>query len=200
MDAEYPDIHVPELPNGTRKLHDMADEHSRFVRKVGRVEGIITHGDETPAEEHIRELGKLATQMHRGDVQRAVACLQRQRDLARLIGADEAQPLSWFLRLPLYLQAAGRMPEALLEFRKLTDQAARRAKDKAAWPIEKRQQWLHGDLEIIYDKLCLAWEREDNYECAREARAQSIFHERKRRSLARRERMLARESSKGRSF
>lgn len=95
-------------------------------------------------EEDIKasELLKEATARHdRKDFDGATRCL---RDAyAVMAGSSTTYPVATFLRLPLYLQKAGRYDEALLEFESLM------------------RRCDHRDRVVVKDKMRLAAEREE---------------------------------------
>ena len=118
-----------DLPDGNRSIQELAAEHQGWERTVaGQNEGATFLGP-TPAEQHVRLLGLLATKLREDDTEEAIACLRRQRELASAIGEDSGQAVEWWLRLPKYLQTAGRTDEALAEIESLIDHAAANARN-----------------------------------------------------------------------
>lgn len=98
--------------------------------------------EKTSEEEMIRRLHLEATQLKSKDINGAVDCLQKAQILLYMIGPG--YPISSFLRLPLFLQKAGRYDEAVLEFEILLK--------KHTMPAERA---------AIKDKMRLARQREE---------------------------------------
>jgi hypothetical protein len=119
---------IGDLPNGNRSVQELADEHRGWKRAVAEQRGNATFYESTPAEQHIQLLGRLATKLRKDSIGEAVACLRRQRELARAIEHDDVQTVEWWLRLPKYLQTEGRTDEALAEIESLIDHDATYAK------------------------------------------------------------------------
>jgi len=92
-------------------------------------------------EQRIWELNRKASDLKDADLNAAIACLAEAQPLRPTVPTEYG--VLEYLRLPLFLQKAGRMPEAMIEFGKLLKQFDR----------------AH-DLEVIYDKLRLAHQRE----------------------------------------
>jgi len=68
----------------------------------------------TKTEQDIRDLGIAATQLKdQGNWEKAIECLQKQKELMPLV-KTEFTPQN-YMRLPKFLQQAGRMPEAIVE-------------------------------------------------------------------------------------
>lgn len=90
---------------------------------------------------------------------RAIACLRQAN--ARMKVSPVSYPVQTWLRLPLYLQKAGRFDEATVEFTKLADETAGRI--ARAFPHQskgKQQVFIKQELAVIQDKMRLAKERE----------------------------------------
>lgn len=168
---------IVELPDGTRSVEELADEHENWERRTTAVKGNATFYERTPAEEHVRQLGRLATKIKYSNPDEAVSSLSRQRVLAQLIGNDCGQAIEWWLRLPLFLQEAGRFDEAMKEFEAL----------RAAPPVcrgdtshlksrDDLNMLLHAEFSVIYDKMRLACNREGLKERETEYRLLSEGH------------------------
>lgn len=107
---------VPEVlpgPEGSgRSIEELAYEHEHWQHAVVRVDqyGVTAHAN-TPAEEEVRLLGRAATQFRYRDDASAVACLERAQAICRAIRYG-GHPIEWWMRLPKYLESAGRGDEA----------------------------------------------------------------------------------------
>lgn len=170
---------IAELPDGVRSVEELAAAHQQYVRRISEVKGNVTFYERTPAEEQVRLLGRLATQIRYSNPNEAIESLRRQRALAQLIGSDLGQPVEWWLRLPLFLQEAGRFSEAMTEFEGLCTAPPVSRRDVSH--LQSRDDLnllLHADFSVIYDKMRLACKREGLKEKAAEYRALSEAHSR----------------------
>lgn len=178
-------------------VEDFAQEHRAWVRKPIRVENVgsfpgataeIVMYERTPAEEHVRRLNVAATALKKTDIGTAVEYLRRARALNDSIG-DRSHPTEWYLRLPLFLQQAGRMDESLVEFEILLANTDRYVvyPQMSALEIERSR---HAYLGSVYDKLRLAWKRENNVAKSEEAQRLCDFHRGERERL---EKMIEKE-------
>lgn len=94
-----------------------------------------------------------------GDWDAAVKCLYQFKRMAET--DSTVYPIETHLRLPLYLQAAGRFNDAIAEFNLLLNNAkAQKAKEYAHQPVRVQTMLWHSDLSIVYDKMRLAYQRE----------------------------------------
>lgn len=171
-----------------RPIDEFAQEHKAWTRRPVRVEdagsdqlaavGLAAHVvlfERTPAEEHIRLLNIAATEHKKADIGQSIAYLRRSRALAAAIGAW-SYPTEWYLRLPLFLQQAGRMSEALTEFQwLLTHFDCFKSGYSQADELEIEHA-RHCYLATIYDKLRVAWKREKNAVKADEAKQNCVMH------------------------
>lgn len=100
------------------------------------------------------DLQKEATALHdNGQLEEAI---RRLRDAARI---DPDQLIARALRLPLWLQEAGRIDDARAEFEALIADVPRRV--AVSIPRRKdRRSIEHAELAAIYDKMRLAYKRE----------------------------------------
>lgn len=115
--------------------------------------------DYDAADERIDDLHREATTHKKTDLNKAIACLVDAKNL--MYGKDDRMIEQW-LRLPLFLQQAGRFDEAMEQFEELLDMVRPRN--------ERRLSFLnnttHVELAIcsdkmrIYDKMKLACKRE----------------------------------------
>lgn len=128
-------------------------------------------------EERIRRLSLQATELKDSDINAAIACLVEAQALAE--ESDIDYPPAWWLRLPLFLQRAGRMAEAQSEFdRQLRAVPANVSKHFSHVPKEKHEWLAAGTYATIYDKLRLAWKREGDAERAKASEAESLRYRR----------------------
>lgn len=93
------------------------------------------------------------------DLDRAITCLRQAN--ARMKVSPVSYPIQAWLRLPLYLQKAGRYDEAVTEFVRLSDEATGRiARAFSHQSKAKQQVFVRQELAVIRDKIRLAQERE----------------------------------------
>jgi tetratricopeptide (TPR) repeat protein len=98
---------------------------------------------------------------------RAIACLEKAD--ARMQVSPVIYPILTWLRLPLYLQKAGRFDEAMAEFERLMQETPDRiARHFAHRPKAERGKFVRHEKSVIKDKMALAKEREKK----RKAKAQ----------------------------
>lgn len=114
----------------------------------------------TEIDQKIDDLHREATSYKKTDIDKAIHCLKKAKLLMK---KTEGILLAQRLRLPLFLQQAGRFDEAILEFEQLLKSAIPRAeKDLAIYQepllIEYR---VYQDFYQIYDKMRLICEREN---------------------------------------
>lgn len=85
----------------------------------GRIQIEVQHviGQKTPAEQKIWELNHKASQLKDSDINAAIACLAEAQVIRPTVSCQ--YPILEYLRLPVFLQQAGRMAEAEEEFKKL---------------------------------------------------------------------------------
>jgi hypothetical protein len=160
-----------ELHQGlARSVEDFAQEHKAWERKPARFDradmgknlsglgfsAAIVVPERTPAEEHLRLLNLAATRLKKKSINTAVQYLYRARALAEAIGGW-SNTTEWYLRLPLFLQLAGRMDAAVKEFDMLL--SSWRKFNQALSPQASTLMRDHARevyLATIYDKLRLA--------------------------------------------
>lgn len=114
-----------------------------------------------PADELLSELGRRATQ-HKRDKNwtAAIECLAMQRTRAQHL--DVRLSVDTLLRLPLFLQQAGRFDDAMAEFERLLDQV----EDLTTWDLgekttpARQAYWAAIGRGKIYDKIRVAAKRE----------------------------------------
>lgn len=82
------------------------------------------------SEDEISALGREATVLKKaGQLDEAAALLEKQRGI--LVRSAMHYPMSTWVRLPLVLQQAGRMPEAMATFQWLLNDLPRRARKES---------------------------------------------------------------------
>lgn len=113
-----------------------------------------------PIDERIAALHREATQHKEDDWSKAVACLQDASDLMRRHGGNYG--IERWIRLPVFLQQAGRFSESLKEFDRLVKETDERVRRDSR--VDASQAWFdyrtHLDLQLIYDKMRMACKRE----------------------------------------
>ncbi len=113
-----------------------------------------------PIDERIASLHREATQHKKTDWDAAVACLQEATDLMRRHNAVSG--IERWLRLPVFLQQAGRFAESLEEFDRLLKETEGRVKRESR--EDSSQTWIeyriYLDLTQLYDKMRMAYKRE----------------------------------------
>lgn len=129
-----------------------------------------------PIDERIAALHREATQHKKINWPKAVTCLQEAADLMRR--HRNVHTLASWLRLPVFLQHAGRFTEAEKEFERLLKETPARIKresrpDASANWIEYR---THLELQHIYDKMRLVYKRENRESEATQYAAMSEEH------------------------
>ncbi len=130
--------------------------------------------------EKAARLGREATALKSsGDMDVAIQCL---REVKRLMVANPSGcTVQQWLRLPLYLQLAGRFDEAMGEFQELlaSPPLARdlRATGRRLESKDVLNMLLHSDFAAIYDKMRLACRREGLTEEAEQYRRLADEHD-----------------------
>ncbi|WP_297813681.1 hypothetical protein [uncultured Methylophaga sp.] len=97
--------------------------------------------EHTDKEKLIRELGKSATQFKKTDLNEAIACLEQMNRLLDEVSTEYS--IETYLRLPLFLQQAGRMDEAELLFERLyktRSHPVQRSIVKEKWDLAKKRE------------------------------------------------------------
>ena len=89
----------------------------------------------------------------------AIACLQKAH--ARMETSPVCYPILTLLRLPLYLQKAGRFDEAMDEFSRIDQETPSRIdRHFGHQPMSVRTKLANGERRLIKDKMALAKGRE----------------------------------------
>ncbi len=125
-------------------------------------------------------LGREATDLKSsGDMDGAIQCLQEVKRL--MIANPNGCTVQQWLRLPLYLQQAGRFDEAMGEFQELLiSPPVTRDLRATGHRLESRDvldMLLHSDFAAIYDKMRLACSREGLMEEAERYRRLADEHD-----------------------
>jgi tetratricopeptide (TPR) repeat protein len=115
--------------------------------------------NKSDTEEQVAALHRQATQLKGKDIGAEIECLRQARNLMRKSGAFWDAGSS--VRLPLYLQQAGRFDEAMSEFQALLDGVDERIRGAFSHLTEKAQKALaHAERGVIYDKMRVACTRQ----------------------------------------
>lgn len=119
--------------------------------------------EKTASEERSSGLLKEATQKKdEKDMEGAISCLREAYML--MAQSTISYPIETFLRLPLYLQQAGRYVEATVEFESLlSNTSAKIAKEFSHVPTKKQDGLAAMERAIIFDKMRLAAQREKQF-------------------------------------
>jgi tetratricopeptide (TPR) repeat protein len=118
-------------------------------------------------EQKIAELHREATHYKGSDWDKSIACLQEAAQLMRQHHTSHL--MEQWLRLPLFLQQAGRFDEAMQEFEQLLSEAPAKAeKELAAYFGDAHIKCrIHLDYSRIYDKMRLACQRQKRVDDAK---------------------------------
>jgi hypothetical protein len=119
--------------------------------------------EKTASEERSSELLKEATRKKdEKDMEGAISCLREAYML--MAQSTISYPIETFLRLPLYLQQAGRYAESVAEFEKLlTNTSAKIAKEFSHVSAKQQNGLAAMERAIIFDKMRLAAQREKQF-------------------------------------
>lgn len=101
--------------------------------------------EKTEVEQRIWKLNKQATELKGVDWDTAITCLAEAQKMRPHVPTKYT--IAEYLRLPVFLQQAGRMAEAEVEFKKLLSQFDR----------------AH-EIQAIYDKMRMAYQREKRFD------------------------------------
>ncbi len=183
--SRTPKVNMQSEIAGIRQLGKKKKERSSMIQegskpsKIGKMAvSVQIKSRERPADEtKISKLGKRATALSKsGDWNEATECLKQVKRLTPTVRTE--YPISHYLRLPLFLQKAGRFDESMKEFYELIDFVSQEGKpkhyDKVAW-----QAAVHGRLSTIYDKMRLACVREGRKAEAESFAQESSYHNEK---------------------
>lgn len=108
--------------------------------------------------ERIRQLSAEATALKTKDIGAAIEALKQAQALAQQGGIS--QTIEWWLRLPLFLQAAGRVEESDAAFaQQVHDSEERYAREFAHRRAKDRKGLWHGAMATLHEKWALACRR-----------------------------------------
>ncbi|WP_171694570.1 hypothetical protein [Methylomonas sp. ZR1] len=128
-----------------------------------------------PIDERIAALHREATQHKVFDWDAAVACLQEANDLMRRHGG--IYDIERWLRLPVFLQQAGRFQEAMQVFNQLLNDVEPRVRAEFSHTSPTTiNKHIHLHYQKIYDKMRMACKREKRLEEATQFGAMSLKH------------------------
>lgn len=155
-------------PSPTASTRDSSQVEQRRGQGAAIKIKVVTRPD-TPSEKEASELLKAATAKHNsGDTTAAIDTLRRA--YALMASSPIIYPIETYLRLPLYLQKAGRYAEAMIEFENLLKSSpVKIAREFAHCKPTERQGLVSMENSAIHDKIRLACEREEKFELA-------VFH------------------------
>lgn len=119
--------------------------------------------EKTASEEKSSELLKEATKKkNEKDLAGAIDCLREAYKL--MAQSSISYPIETFLRLPLYLQQAGRYDESVTEFEKLLKASPDKIAKEFSHITKQKQKGLAAmERATIYDKMRLASQREKRF-------------------------------------
>ena len=110
-------------------------------------------------EERISLLYKKSTTCKKIDWNQGVVCLQEMNDLMR--ASRVIYPVEYWIRLPVFLQSAGRFEEAMLEFERLLQEVEPRTnKEMGHCTPTAIRYFCHVAYERIYDKMRMVCKRQ----------------------------------------
>jgi len=132
----------------------------------------------------ISELSGQATQLYNDkEWDKAIECLRKVRVLLK--ENTTIYPIATWLRLPIFLQQAGRFEEAMQEFEKLLGEVdAMAARNFGHQPDFIQEMFAVLDKSVIYDKMRLACKRQKLVEEAKKYEDLSNQYENKRAKLS----------------
>ena len=131
--------------------------------------------DPTDIDHQISALHKEATSRKGKDWPGAIAALEK----AAVLDAAHSRwnDMTRMVRLPTFLQQAGRFDEAMAEFDRLTERIPAYVQEHSTTNNElARSATLHREYEILYDKMRLACKREKQHELAEKYAQKSAVH------------------------
>ena len=156
--------------NFTRtKMENGVAEYETPAVEIGQVAGVsVASSMVIRKDEETAALNREATRLRdTGDIDAAIECLRKAA--ARMRASSMHHTIQTWLRLPLFLQQAGRYDEAMNEFQRLIDETPERnlrylpddANYSGGTPAQLRARARRYDLKIITEKVELATRREE---------------------------------------
>ncbi|MBK6651514.1 MAG: hypothetical protein IPG42_18610 [Betaproteobacteria bacterium] len=131
--------------------------------------------DPSVIDNEISALHKKATQLKSKDWSGAISALEK----AAILDAahNRWNDMTRMVRLPTFLQQAGRFDEAMAEFERLIERVPIYVQEHAGAANElSRSATLHREYEVLYDKMRLACKREKQHELAEKYTQKSAVH------------------------
>lgn len=152
--------------NGTRRVPQEKTNLYQGTIQAGNGVNMkyeVSVREKTESEERSSELLKVATRKKdEKDIEGAISCLEEAYML--MAQSTISYPIETFLRLPLYLQQAGRYAESVEEFEKLLTNTSAKIAKEFSHISSKRQNGLAAmERAIIFDKMRLAAQREKQF-------------------------------------
>lgn len=132
------------------------------MKIIGEVRGVkVGVGIEINHDEETASLHREATRlMDAGDWDGSIAALYKAQE--RMRNSSTGFPIEQWVRLPLYLQQAGRFDEAMAEFNRLLDEVeALRGKEFCHHPERFWKGFSFHPKAVIFDKMRLACKRQN---------------------------------------
>lgn len=136
------------------------------------------------AAEEIAALHREATaKKSEKDWDAAIACLREAAELSP--HTKVTYPIKHYLRLPVFLQQAGRVDESMREFSELIDSVQGRiGKDFAHQPESVQEYLCHADYAAIYEAMATACKRQKMLEKMTEYAELATFHDNEHKRLS----------------
>jgi hypothetical protein len=131
--------------------------------------------DPAVIDREISALHKEATRLKGKDWPAAISALEK----ATILDAahNRWNDMTRMVRLPTFLQQAGRFDEAMAEFERLIDRVPIYVQEHSGTDNElARSATLHREYEVLYDKMRLACKREKHTEQAEKYAQKSAVH------------------------
>lgn len=157
---------ISRTDRGARRVQQ--EKHNPYHGTIQAGSGVslkygVSVREKTASEERSSELLKDATKKKdEKDLDGAISCLREAYKL--MAQSTISYPIETFLRLPLYLQQAGRYAEAVEEFEKLLRNAPAKIAKEFSHVSAKRQNGLAAmERATIFDKMRLAAQREKQF-------------------------------------
>lgn len=150
--------------NSQKASQERAKPHQGTIHAgAASLEYEVSVREKTASEERSRELLRDATQ--KKDEKNLDGAIASLREAYKLMAQSTiSYPIETFLRLPLYLQQAGRYAESIQEFeRLLSNTPAQIARAFSHVSEEKRIGFVAVERATIFDKMRLAAQREKQF-------------------------------------
>jgi tetratricopeptide (TPR) repeat protein len=190
LDTEALQSTVIQNPEPSTLIDDAAEPGLRETQEIA-LEIVDTPSKPTPIKAtylssasadasaidlQITALHKEATQSKSKDWPTAIAALQK----AAVLDAahNRWNDMTRMVRLPTFLQQAGRFEEAMAEFDRLIERVPSYVQEHTANKSDElaRGAALHREYELLYDKMRLACKRQKEHELAEKYAQKSTLH------------------------